>query len=490
MKTERLRVELLNKYFNGIKILNNISFQVFSNETLAVIGMNSAGKTSMMNILAGSIGMDSGQIYYNNKPLKNNFPNQYKKWIHVVGQNDVIYYNLTVAENILYTKLPFFCINKKKLEKKAAYYLRLLGSTIPPDVMMSDLTKKEIIIVKLASIMASDTELLLIDEPSLFSSNIDKNFLFRMFRMINKNNISIIFITHNIADVMMIADRVLVLRDGISAGEFDIADCSPEFLLSVMMKTDITPHKRRTVSAPEVHLRINGLSNPAIHNISFTLYKKEILGIFDISGMYKTQLLDLIFGYIPKQNGYIEKNGVQITISSPMHAIKHGFSYTHENKLERNLVENLSVKENISLPSLNRITHLGCIMKKRERCFVDTLLQLICDFAINTDTVISHLSSGYQQIVQLAKCISLSPDILLLDEPLKTIDPISRIKIIELFNNLTCQGTSIIIASSTLQNISLICDRCIILYKGRICGEISADEMQLQKVQSIVYESV
>ena len=491
MREEILRIEGLNKTIGNDRILNNISFSLFQGETLALLGANGAGKTSLINILGGRSQSDSGRIYYREKKVLLRNPFDAKTLgIYISSDKKRILDNLTVAENITLGRERSFFLGKHTCNKEAEQCLCDIGlANVAPSELAGNLSPSQKALVELASIYTARPSVLIIDEPSCFNSNMDFSNLKKVIRNINKSGIAVIYITHNIDNALNISDRIFILRSGVAAGTFDKSYCTKELLISVMVQSEPNKYFIKENIPHNPALCIKHLYSKLLKDISFEVNRGEILGIAGSSGSGKTELLEVLFGLRSYLSGNIILNGKTLKLSCPADAVSNGITYAPEDIMTFGTILDMSVRENISLSSLKRVSSLGWVNLRSERIFVNTMLSAVGQTHINQERSSSELSGGALQKMLIARCLSTKPAFLLLDEPTKSIDMTNRKTLMAGLRNATKDGLTVIIASSDITELIQICDRLLFIRNGSLKGEFTTDNNSPNLILSMIESS-
>lgn len=466
MKKERIRVDSITKNVNGDILLHNISFKVFQGEVLAVVGVNGAGKTLIVDIISGCDSASSGRIYFNEMLLNSLNHDFLHKSVFVANDTNMLVDELSIAENIFLGALGFHFVNVKKLNSKAQLILDYIDCHISPNKKVSQLNAKEKAMVQLAGVFASGVELFIVDEPSFICTHLDFAYIKMIIQKLKSRNISVMYITHNIKEALELSDRILVMHNGTSLGEFSASQNNIGALIhSIANPATFNPNN--TLSSSENNrLIVQNLSGHFVSDISFSVKRGEIFGIYDPVGLYKTEVLDMIFGYSKNCSGTIIKDGHIILNRSTYHAIKNGFSYLSDLSSYPSLIPDMSVEDNISLPSMKKIKKMGFLNRKKKAVFAKALLK-VAGSSVNTNLSIQQLNTGELQKIQFSKCLSTAPDILLLDNPTNHYDVANNMDFFSILESLTKRGLSIVFASSSLKDISSICNRCLYLDHGK-----------------------
>jgi len=487
MNIEIFRAESLNKTFGQEKVLKDVSFNVFEGETVVVVGANGAGKSTLMRILSGIIQKDSGRLYFKEKLIDaHNIKNAKELGIQVINDYSSVIDAYSVAENIFLAVKKRFVFNPKGLEKMAKPYMDTVGLKCPPHTLVSELSLSEKSKVQLAAALALNPSLLILDEPPLLHSDEDRQRLQKIFDDLKHNRCSIIYITHNLNDAMLFANRILVLRDGISASLTYKNDLTKEKLISILTKT--SEKKENQVICPQAltSLEVRNIVSNKLNNINFYVRKGEILGLVGSLESGNGAVLDILFGLTPYKHGSILLDGKPVFIRKPSAAVHYGFSYSTEDKFNSTLLYNMTIKENLTLHSLKKVSRFGWINTSMERHFAHSHLKYLYNPHISIDTPIQHLSNGTQHKIQLAQCISSRPKYLLLYEPTNGMDLLSKQETLTTIIALAKSGVTVLIAASIESyDILTVCNRLLIFKNGLIKGELNRGEVTRGNILSI-----
>ncbi|WHH60508.1 sugar ABC transporter ATP-binding protein [Petroclostridium sp. X23] len=491
MQSEILRMECISKSFAGTKVLNNVNMNVLQGEVLALVGANGAGKTSLMKILAGIYTKDSGKVYFNEKEVELNVPSDSQKLgISVIHQELNLIRNLSVAENIFlgnkkYCK-PFF-ISKKEMYKEAEKYLLEVGLNIDPTMYVDRLSVVQKQLVGIARSLATNLSLIIMDESTSSMSEKETCILREIIIKLKSEGISVIFISHQLNEALQIADRIMVLRDGVSIGTYLRAECSEEMLISLMVGSDFEKKAGKlSNSIGEKILQVENISTEELlKDVSFYLRKGEILGFTGLMGSGGTELMKVIFGAMKKNSGIINMKGKEIDIRTPIDAIKNKIGMVPEDRNLEGLILNMSMNENITLPSLRKISLFGIINLCLEKFMAGYYIQRLMIRNVSGSQEVGNLSGGNQQKVLISKWLSIRPEILILNEPTRGIDIASKQEIHQIIRNQAREGIGIILVSSEYKEVLSLCDRIIVMRKGTICGELDRRDVTQEKILTI-----
>ncbi len=474
-----LQVEGLDKSFPGVHALDHVDFDLYEGEVHVLLGENGAGKSTFMKILSGALPKDSGRILLQGREVEISDPHHARQLgIGMVYQELSLIPSLTVAENIFVGQLPhrgpLRTIAWPEVFMRAGALLSDLGVAIHPRARVASLGMAERQLVEIAKVLALNARILLLDEPTSALSEEERARLFDIIRRLCARGVAIIYVSHRLAEVPQIGQRVTVLRDGKKIGTLPVDQAREETLISMMVGRELTEQypKVEVPRGPEL-LRVQGLTvKGKLHHISLSLHAGEIVGIFGLVGAGRTELARALFGLHKLDSGEIYVNGRKVAIHSPQEAIAAGLGYLTEDRRD-GLVPLLPIAPNVTLASLRRICRLGVLshaLEEREaRRFVDELRIHVP----RLDRRVAFLSGGNQQKVALAKWLCSQAKILVFDEPTRGIDVGAKAEVFRLMNELAQQGVGIIMISSELPEVMAMADRVLVMARGAITAEYS-----------------
>lgn len=491
MERPIIKLENISKSFFGVTVLKDVKFEVFPGQVNALVGGNGAGKSTLMKILTGVYTKDSGTIWFNGKETTfNNYKDAFQHGIAMIFQEMSSVPTLTVTENIflnneLLKKNRF--LDRPAMRKKAVELLDRLGVDINPDAVVGDLTVGEKQMVEIVKALSSDARILVMDEPtaSLSAKEVDK--LFQIVENLKKQGIAIIYISHRMNEILSIADKVTVLRDGRIVGELDNQDLKVEAIISYMMgdrggtSFEWMPPEKEI--SDQVVLNVEHLDiNERVRDISFNLHKGEVIGFAGLLSSGRTEILETLFGIRKPRGGVIRIDGKPVPVRSVQDAIRSGFGLVPEDRRTQGLVLIHSVKQNLILPILKKMQK-GLFLNKKK--INETADFSIKELSVKTDSpnkIINLLSGGNQQKIVISKWLRSDMKILLLDEPTAGVDIGSKKELIATVRKFTDQGNAAIFVSSELQEMMAVCDRIYVLQRGKIINELRHDEIDSEEV--------
>ena len=492
---EALRTVDLTKRFGGITALNKVSFDVKYGEVHAIVGQNGAGKSTLVKIINGIHTPDEGSIFVDGRPVKIKSPRDAKMLgITLIHQERMLFPNLTVAENIY---LPLLAkknmkagisINKRMMGEIARKYLGLVGLEIDANAKVKDLGAGEQELVQIARALAEEAKIICFDEPTSPLSRREAERLFDVIRDLKKLGKAIVYITHYIDEVFLIADRVTVLRDGSKVVTKPTTETNPEEITRFMLGRSLEEfyverQEKKTGKTPvlivkDLYTKPSTSTGVPLKGVSFELNEGEILGVVGLLGAGKTELAKALIGAEKIERGEIYLYGRKTRIKNPAEAAKLGIVYLPEDRKNEGLVHLLSVKDNIILPLVDRLSHGKILRDKRieENVAKDWIIRLQIKTP-SAETRVINLSGGNQQKVVVARSLARSPRIVIFDEPTVGIDVGAKVEIRKFIAEVARSGVSVILATSDIDEALSLSDRLLVLDKGRALGIYTRGEI-------------
>lgn len=475
MKSPILQMKNIIKTFPGVKALDGVNLELYEGKVMALMGENGAGKSTLMKILSGVYKKDGGEIYYNGKLADINGPKDAaQKGIAIIHQELNLVSDLTIGENIFLGREPKkgLGIDFKRLFSDADKLLEKLNIEISSKELVENLSIAQQQMVEIAKALSLDAKIIIMDEPTDALTDRETESLFDVIRELKNEGKAIVYISHRLKEIFEICDYITVLRDGKYIGMEDIDNIDEDKMIEMMVGRTIEDQFPRLETKPgNVVLKVENLTNNCINNVSFEVKSGEILGISGLMGAGRTELAKTIYGHIKKTTGKVYINGKEIENKSSKDGLKNKIAYVSEDRKGDGLILDLSIKENMTISSLNKISNLFRIDKKKE---IETVKEYISKINIKTPSenqLIRNLSGGNQQKVAIAKALMTSPDVLILDEPTRGVDVGAKKEIYDLINDFKSQGKAVIMISSEMPEILGLSDRILVLSQGRITGE-------------------
>jgi ribose transport system ATP-binding protein len=494
-----LVLEGISKQYPGVIALEKVDFSVNRGEVRALLGKNGAGKSTLVKILSGAVHPDSGDIRIDEKAVTITSPKDaFNQGIYTVYQEMSLVPGLTVAENILMGRWPqkrslgISVIDREQVRKIAQAALDQLEVTINLDEIVSRLSVAQQQLIEIAKAISFNPRVLVLDEPTSALASHEVGVLHKVVRRLAEQGRAIIYVTHRLQEIPHVADSVTVLRDGRLIGTIPVAEATPARIANMMIGLD---WQRTDWGAGgevgEVKLSVRNLSRAGLlQNISFDLRAGEVLGIAGLLGSGRTELVRAIFGRDEMDSGEIYVDGKMVANPSPQKMKANKVGLTPEDRKRQGLVLPFNVQDNLTLASLQRASTQGFLQRKREvalaKEMVGSLNIKTPSLAVTTGT----LSGGNQQKVVVGNWLNTLPDVLLMDEPTRGIDIQAKEQIFSLVRDLARRGLAVLFISSEIEEVLDVSDRILIMNRGRITGELTRDEVDLEKLMEMVMEEI
>jgi len=485
-----LIAENITKKFSGVIALDNVCLELQAGKVNAIIGENGAGKSTLMKILSGVYTEYNGRIIYKNEPVRfQNTKEAQAAGIAIIHQELNLIPYLTITENIFLGReltTPWGTLDKKKMRGQTRALLQKLKLSVDADAKIASLKVGQQQVVEIAKALLLDAEVIIMDEPTSAISESEVEVLFGIIAALKKENKAIAYISHKLDELFKIADRYIVLRDGRSIESGDMKGMTHDSIIQKMVGREIKIVRKNASAnnkAPLLSANNIFLKHPVkkddyiLKDISFSLHKREILGIFGLMGAGRTELMETIFGlHNQRAKGDIIIENKQVKITSPAKAINAKLALVPEDRKKDGLVLGLDVKTNICLTTLQQLQTMCLQSNQKETSLAK---KYINDLRIKTSSEkqqAKNLSGGNQQKIVLGKWLATKPKILMLDEPTRGIDINAKNEIYKLILQLADEGLGIIVVSSELPEILALSDRILVMAEGSITAEFAGHE--------------
>jgi ribose transport system ATP-binding protein len=475
------------KSYSGTPVVRNVDLEIFPGEILALMGENGAGKSTLMRILAGATAADAGEITLDGAPIAiRNVADAQRLGIGMIFQELNLVPSRSVAQNIYLGREPrrpgllgrLGVIDRRTLRRDAEGALARVGARIPPATTLWDLSVSQQQLVEIAKAISFDAKLLLMDEPtSALSEEVSDNLL-KLVCELRARGMAVVLTTHRMLEAFKVADRFVVIRDGVKVGEASAHDATQARIVEWMVGRPVDQHypKIPATIGPTPVLSVHDLSGGIVQNASFSIRQGEILGFAGLVGAGRTELMRLIFGADQPSSGEIILDGKTVRIASPAQAIRLGISLVPEDRKRDALVLSHSVQNNMILAAL-AILSRGHVLRR------DMIRKVTEDYVARLDIrltsvyqAVSSLSGGNQQKCVLSKWLIPAPKILILDEPTRGIDVGAKATIYQMIGELVRSGVAVIFVSSDLPEVLGMSDRLVVMSEGRIMATLDRDE--------------
>ena len=492
MAEEILRMQGIVKRFPGVLALNNVNFSLEEGETHALVGANGAGKSTLIKLLAGVYAPDEGEIILRGEKQKFKTPNEAKqKGIAVIYQEFTLFPDLDVAKNIYFGREPrrgkTALVDWKAVYAQAKEVIEHFGLELDVYKKVGELSVAQQQMVEIAKALACDVNILVMDEPTATLTIQEVERLFEMIEDLKKKNVSIIYISHRLDEVVRISNRLTVLRSGTVVGNAETKDVDKAQIIRMMVgeniNNDILPNP--VVEKPEI-LNVKHLENRNIHDISFTLRQGEVLGLAGLVGAGRTEAVRALFGADRISSGEIWIDGEATHIARPKDAIRCKIGLLPESRKAQGLFMNLNIRRNITIASLKRFLTGIFISRKKENQEAKERINSLKIVAPSAEFPVLNLSGGNQQKVALAKWLCANCSILILDEPTRGVDVGAKEEIFQAVRDLAQQGKAVIFISSELEEVLRVSNRILTMYKGRITAELDQKDADMNTIMKYI----
>ena len=471
---------------SGVKILEDVDFDLKKGEVHILMGENGAGKSTLMKILSGIIPYDDGEILLFDKPaVLKGVRDSREKGISFIHQELNLCPMLDVGRNIYLGREPrkYLLIDSKKMYEDSRVLMASLGLEINPRIRVGLLSIPQQQIVEVAKALSYQSQILIMDEPTASLTQNEITRLFETVRELKSKGMSIIYISHRFEEITQIGDRISVMRDGKYCGTLDVEEYEPETLIQMMVGRSISDmYPRSERAASDVVLEVNDFKlSEKTKPLSFVARKGEVVGFAGLVGAGRSEVAKSIFGAMEYHSGEIIYLGKTMRRTTPKKAIKQGIVYLSEDRKTEGLVVDMSIGKNITLSSISRLFPRGIINRKKDRQIAEDMKAKLNVVARSIDQIAKTLSGGNQQRVVIAKCLTCEPKLLILDEPTHGIDIGAKAEIYEIIDRIASSDVAVILISSELPELIGISDRIYIMREGTIVGEISDRESMDQE---------
>lgn len=486
----RLIVKSIKKNFGETEVLKGISFSLQEGEIIGLVGENGAGKSTLMNILGGIIPPDKGQLTLNDEVFSPQSPNDsLEAGIAFIHQELNLFPNLSILENLFLNNFPkkkiagISFIDKKEAKAKARHLLQQVGLHEDPGTLVENLSPAQKQLLEIAKALGNSPHIIIFDEPTTSLTRHETEKLFNLIRELRSRMIAMIYISHNLEDVIQLADQIVVLRDGKLISSYSKGDAYKlDKIIGDMVGRDMNQFfpARKNLSHDKTLLQVNNLTATGmVRNISFSVKRQEVLGFYGLVGAGRSELARIIYGLDPFETGEIRWKGKNLVKASPATWIMERVAFLTEDRREEGLLPEQNLEKNIALASLPKFTSLPAKIINRRSLRAATLEKANATkikYQSLTSQPVSTLSGGNQQKAVLSKWLMTNPELLILDEPTKGIDIGAKQEIYGLVNRLVENGAGIILISSEIEELLGLSDRIMVMNQGRVSAEFKKDQ--------------
>jgi ABC-type sugar transport system ATPase subunit len=481
-----IEIRGITKSFPGVAALTDVSFGVRTGEVHAVVGENGAGKSTLMKILGGVYQADRGEILIGGRPASiRSVPEAVAHGISVIYQEFNLMPELTVAENIFVADLPALrfppILKLKQLRRRTEDLAARLALDLDPSELVKNLSVSRCQMVEIAKALHVDSSIIIMDEPTaaLTATEVDK--LYQIIRTLKAAGKTILYISHRLKEIFDIADRVTVLRDGRWIGTEEVASLSQDDVVRMMVGRDVQHfYHHAGAAAGEVAVEVRGLTRrDAFTDVSFSARRGEILGIAGLMGSGREELVKALYGLVSLDAGEIRVGGRPVRIANPRDAIRLGIAFVTEDRKDAGIFPLMSVKENVSLNVIGRLTRLAgtYLDVHRERALLAEYTDFMHLRYASEGQAAMYLSGGNQQKVVLSRALAAECRILLALEPTRGVDVGAKAEIYQLMGELSRKGIALILVSSDLPELIAVSSRVLVVWQGAITGELTGADI-------------
>lgn len=471
-----LRLTGVRKAFPGVLALRSASLELNSGEIHALVGENGAGKSTLVKVLTGVHTADAGEILYQRKRAAFATPLAAQRaGIATIYQEFTLVNSLTVAANLFLGReiTSKGIIDSAHERRQARKILDRLGAGIDPGALVADLTVAQQQLVEIGRALLAEAQVLVMDEPTAALTPREVERLFEVLRELAARDIGIIFVSHRLDEVLSIADRITVMRDGETIVTENTGKLNRQRLIEYMVGRSIEDEFPKTAAVQSAPLlEVRNLSGGEIRNVSFTVRRGEILGLAGLMGSGRTEVARLIFGADRRDSGDILLDGRQTEIKSPRDAISHGICLLTEDRKAQGLILKATAKDNFALPNLGSWSKVSFINQQREEKRFKARVDELKIRVSGPQQLAENLSGGNQQKLLVARWLETNSQVILFDEPTRGIDVGAKYEMYLLINDLAAQGKAIVVISSELPEVLGISDRILVMREGKNAGEI------------------
>jgi ribose transport system ATP-binding protein len=484
-----LEMKQISKSFPGVKVLDGVRLDLKRGEVLALMGENGAGKSTLMKILGGIYSRDHGTIVVKGQIQEKMTPDiAARLGIAIIHQELNLIPHLSVMENIFlgreftYGKSGF--VNWRRMRQEAKRWLDQLAIDLDPATLVGELSVGQQQMIEIAKALSMQADILVLDEPTAALTNREIEALFQVIASLKQKGVGMIYISHRMEEIFQISDRITVLRDGQYVGTVETSKTDLDELVKMMVGREITDRFPKVEVAPgEERLRVEHLSvKGKLTDISFTVRSGEIVGVAGLMGAGRTEMAKALFGLERVDSGRIVIDGQPVRITQPVDAIRAGIALVTEDRKQEGLVLSLSVRENIALPNLGKLSTLGVLKPRDEQALSEQTIRQLLIKTAGGEQIVGSLSGGNQQKVVIGKWLATKPKILILDEPTRGVDIGAKKEIYDIMNRLVKEGVAILMISSELPEVLGMSDRILVMHEGRITGEFSREEATQERI--------
>ena len=490
-----LSAENIHKSFLGNEVLKGVSLQLRKGEIHALIGENGAGKSTLVNIISGVHHRDSGVIYLNGTKVDFKNPDEAQRaGIGLVHQELALCPHVTVGENVFIGRLPEKAglVDRKKLNEMTAKVLEPFQTPIKPDQIVEELSVAQQQIVEIAKALSLNCKVIIFDEPTSSLNESEAQKLLKIIEDIKNKGIGVLYISHKLSEIFELCDRITVLRDGTYIETVDTKNTNTDYIISSMVGKEVKklyPNKSDCIDEKDEILRVEHFTRqPEFHDISFSVYKGEVLGLCGLVGSGRSEVSRAVCGIDRSVSGDVYLNGKKINIKNYADALENGICYLSEDRKKDGLFVSMTLLENMMAPGLKRVSKYGLFDRRMVSREMAEYKQKINIKYVSANQLMNSLSGGNQQKIMIAKLLALKPKLIIMDEPTRGIDVGAKTEIHAILRELAQAGVGVVIISSEMPEIVGMCDRIVIMSVGSMVGELRGENITQENIISKISE--
>ena len=483
-----IEVKNLSKTYSGITVLKNVDFMLFPGEVHALIGENGAGKSTLIKVIVGAEKPDKfSEIYFDGIQVYNMNPSKSMQLgISVIYQDISMFPNLTISENLFMGRQEGVLFRKKTMMNKATEAFKDVNIEIDPHIKLKDLSLGQQQIVAIVKAVTSNSKVVIMDEPTSSLAGNEADMLFRLISELKKKGIGIIYISHKLDEVIKLADRITVLRDGENVASDTVESFDYQKLVRLMVGRELRfIPMLNDKKLGKIIFEVKNLNNHLVNDISFCVHEHEIVGLTGLVGAGRSELAQSIFGIHKLDKGEIFIRSEKVTIKDTYDAINKGISYLTEDRQTQGMFKGQSVTWNATASIIDRIVDsMNLVSEAKERKIIEGNISALQIKPNRPMMNVESLSGGNQQKVMIGKWLNTKPKVLIIDEPTCGVDVGTKLEIHKLLRELANEGVAVILISSDLTEIMAISDRIMVMRQGHIVDTLDSSDATMEKILS------
>ena len=490
-----LEMQGISKRFGATQALSDVRLTVRSHEIHCIVGENGAGKSTLMKVLSGVYQPDTGRLVMDGKPVAISGPAAARKLgINLIYQELSVAVNMTVAQNVFMgsePRLPLGRVDEAAMVAETDAVLKTLGAPFGATTPASRLSIAQQQQVEIARALVHKGRILIMDEPTAALSDRETKALFAIVQRLRDEGMAILYISHRMAEVKQLADRVTVIRDGGYVGELTRDEVDPPRIVQMMVGRplgDFYQHRQGRVPG-KVMLEVKGLAGGKVKPCSLQVRAGEVLGLAGLVGAGRTELARLVFGADPRSAGEVWLDGQPIAPQHPIDAIRLGVGYLPEDRKSQGLFLKMSALANAAMNVIGQHTRLGVVNDRALYALTEKAIAQLRIRVPGPNGIVGGLSGGNQQKVLLARWLEIRPKVLILDEPTRGVDVGAKNEIYAIINDLANRGVAVVVISSELPEVIGICDRVVVMREGEVTGELSGAAVSQEQVMMLATQA-